>query len=427
MFFLISIALYVMHGLKTKHAIYGDGNGYYIIAHTLFFQRNFQFDFIYDYLSSFKGSSFEFSRIFWDSSRTVTGIRNTPWLIGTSIFWLFGLFISSLINGVFFLKLSNTHLLYEIGCGVTGIVLMLAGLLCLEKVLEHYITKEAAEKTIYILYFGTFLLYYSAFEPALSHQPVFFLVCLSLWIGIQKLPHIVVWGVLGMVTGLVLITRMADILLLIPGIIHVLLQNGFNIKRIAFNMKIISFFVFIFLLSILPQIYLQYVMYGDIRINPYLSGQKGPFYDLTLESVYNHLFSAGGGFFLWSPVFIIGLIGLSRLLWSKYRTLSIISLFTLLCYTILISAWNPIAPSGFGNRFFISAVPFFAIGIGHILHHNRKAYHYIVIVSILWNILLLNQFYSDKNRIVERRGLTVLNLISGQITVPIKTLFRTKF
>ena len=47
--FIISLAIFLIHFLKVKHGIYGDGNGYYALSHSLFFQKNLIFGPVYNY------------------------------------------------------------------------------------------------------------------------------------------------------------------------------------------------------------------------------------------------------------------------------------------------------------------------------------------------------------------------------------------
>ena len=206
--FIISCVIFLIHFLKVKHGIYGDGNGYYSLAHTLFFQRNLNFEPIYYSLSHFQGVSYEFSRVFWNTSKTVTGVLNNPWLIGTSLFWLPSFFVISTLNFIFNLKLGMFSPLYEIGSGVTGILLVLSGLFLLESYLRNYFDKRVSLYTILSIFFASQLFYYASFEPALSHQVSFFLVSLFLFLSIKKRTIHIITLAMGFTVGLLSITRM---------------------------------------------------------------------------------------------------------------------------------------------------------------------------------------------------------------------------
>lgn len=288
--FFISCTIFLVHFFKVKHGIYGDGNGYYSLAHTLFFQRNLNFAPIYYSLSHFQGVFYEFSRVFWNTSKTATGVYNNPWLIGTSLFWLPSFFVISTLNFVFNLKLGMFSSFYEVGCGVTGILLVLSGLFFLEFYLQNYFDKRVSSYTILSIFFSTQLFYYASFEPALSHQVSFFLACLLLFLSIIKRANRFAAPAMGLTVGLLSITRMADALLLFPWILHKFAEW---IRTKKYSCTI--WFALAFCVSIIPQLLLQWGMYGNIFVNPYLQGEKGTPHLFTLLSIVNHLFSLRGG------------------------------------------------------------------------------------------------------------------------------------
>ncbi|MEK7078809.1 MAG: hypothetical protein AAB929_01955 [Patescibacteria group bacterium] len=380
--FIISCAIFLIHFLKVKHGIYGDGNGYYSLAHTLFFQRNLNFAPIYNSLSHFQGASYEFSRVFWNISKTVTGVFNNPWLIGTSLFWIPSFFVISTLNFIFNLKLSIFSSLYEVGCGVTGILLVLSGLFLLESYLRHYFDKRVSSYTILSIFFSTQLFYYASFEPALSHQVSFFLVCFCLFLSKQKSTKHIVALAMGITVGLLSITRMGDALLLFPWIL-IKFFEWIRTNKYSY----ILLFILAFCISLIPQLLLQWGMYGSIFNNPYLRGEKGIPHLFTFLSIVNHLFSLKGGFLLWSPFIVFGIFGLIKI--RKFRFILII----LALFTLLISSWETQIPAGFGNRFFISTIPLIAPGIAYVIKKNARTALMFSTLCFIWNFFLLARFY----------------------------------
>ncbi|MBI4973788.1 hypothetical protein HZC27_04220 [Candidatus Roizmanbacteria bacterium] len=380
--FIISCSIFLIHFLKVKHGIYGDGNGYYSIAHTLFFQRGLNFAPIYYSLSHFQGASYEFSRVFWNTSKTVTGGLNNPWLIGTSLFWLPSFFFISILNFVFNLKLSMFSSFYEIGCGVTGILLVLTGLFFLESYLRHHFDKKISSYTVLSIFFSSQLFYYASFEPALSHQVSFFLVCLLLFLTAKKITDPLSAVVIGLTVGLLSITRMGDTLLVLPWLL-LKFREWVHAKKYT-NFILI---VFAFCISLVPQLLLQWGMYGSAFQNPYLQGEKGTPHLFTLSSIIAHLFSPKGGFLLWSPLFAAGIFGLMKMRKSQFF------LIILILFTLLISSWESQVPAGFGNRFFISAIPLMAPGVAYLFKNYEKRLLIFSTLCFLWNIFLLTRFY----------------------------------
>src|SRR5205823_7581270 len=101
-------------------------------------------------------------------------------------------------------------LIYELGPGITGIVLIISGLYLLEKYLLTFFDKKTVFWTILSIFFGSNVFYYTAFEPALSHQPAFFVINLLLFLTTKKKRNIFI---IGLLSGFLAITRIADIIL----------------------------------------------------------------------------------------------------------------------------------------------------------------------------------------------------------------------
>jgi len=384
----VSLLIYLFHFVTTKHGIYGDGNGYFALAHTLFFQHNLNFRPIYHYLSNFQGASYIFSRVFWDIRATQTGVLNCPWLIGTSLFWIPSFMILWVINIFFNLRLGIFHPLFEFGCGVSGIVLVLGGLFFIEKYIRTFVDKTTSFLVVFSLFFSTQLFYYGAFEPALSHQVAFFLVSLYLYLSKKRETlYLTAFAALGL--GLLSITRMSDGILLLPFILN---QFFIWFKKRTF----MHYFVFIacVFIGFVPQLLLQKSMYGSFFANPYLQGEKGSFFLPTLSSFWNQLFSLQGGFFLWSPLFIVALIGMYVMVGKKkYKQIGTFSLTGIFIFTLVLLSWFSRVPAGFGNRFFISSIPLFAIGLAYFFSRHRRVSIWFAAFCVLWNIMLLILFY----------------------------------
>lgn len=414
LFFVLAVIAYLIRFYYLGFGIYGDGNGYYVISQALSFQKNLNFDPIIKNLSG---------RIFWDTNRTVTGVRNIPWLIGTSLFWLPSLGVISLANTVFKLGLNNFSVFYELGPGITGIILGLAGLYFLEKYLKNFFKEKAILLTVIGLLFGTNLTYYIFFEPALSHQVSFFIVSYLLYKShCFKINESNIFFI-GFLSGLLLITRLPEIIFLIP-IYYQIIKN--NRKKLSWSL--LSLFVLGFLIGQGPQMIFQKIMYGSFLANPYFIGQKGSFTHFQLIGIFNHLFSASRGFFAWAPILLLGLIGAVGVIRAiravrekNHKEFFIVFVAVFLFYTFLITFWDPYVSAGFGDRFFIVSIPYLGLGLAYFIEkYWSKKMIILVAFLCLGNFLLLNQFFFD-NRLLGN-NLTFLSLIKGQVETPLKVI-----
>lgn len=374
--FTISLLLYFLHAVITLQGLYGDGNGYYSYTNSLFFQRNLDFSPIYAHLENFVGPKYIFSRMFWNP-------ESNPYLIGTSLVWLPSMSFISGISNLFALDLNRFDLVYELGPGITGILLMIFGLVFLEKYLQNFFGKLTVNMTILILFFASNVFYYTALEPALSHQPSFFIICFLLfWTYKFRVSTLNVF-VLGLLSGFLASIRIADIVLLIP----IFYQAGLKIKNM-----LIAFFGA--LIAFTPQFINQLNMYQNIATHPYLTGESGT-WKLSGIQFLEYLFSPKRGLFLWTPLFGVGL-------WGLIKSKSLVFIFSIVILWIITSSWSAYLSAGFGQRLSFSTIPFFAYGIAYIL--EKKDLKKIVFIGTLfatWNFLLLKNIYLHKDIFIQ--------------------------
>lgn len=301
---ILSLGIYWFHFLMVGYGIWGDGNGYYAYAHALYFQRNLDFGPIYEHLSNFQGKKYVFSRIFWNPAPTATNLLPNPWNIGTAVFWFPGMGLIDGLVKLLGLPVGQFSPIYELGPGLTGIILGIGGLYFLGKFLSESFKKQTVTFVIIGLFFTTNLLYYLSFEPALSHSVIFFLVSYFLfrWRRTTKNRQTLPWLEMGFLLGLITITRLAESVmgfLLIFDLFHLFRKEGLRVIKPAS-------LVFIgFLVSISPQLLAQLLVYGSLFHNPYLSGETG-YFSFDLNSLFTSLFSITRGLFTWSPTLSAG-------------------------------------------------------------------------------------------------------------------------
>jgi len=421
-FFFLSAGIYLLHFLFTGYGIWGDGNGYYAYTHTLYFQRNLDFGPIYEYLSSFQGKKYIFSRVFWDIRPTVTGLLPNPWTIGTAILWLPGIYVIDVLVKLFKISVNQFSCIYELGPGLTGIVLGIGGLYFLEKFLTESFKKRTAVLAVLILFFTTNLFYYLSFEPALSHSVIFFLISFFLfrWQATSKNRQALQWLELGFLLGLITITRLAE------SVISLLLISdllcGFRKENLRLIKK--SGLVFVgFLGGIFPQLLAQLLIYGSFIYQPYLSGENG-YFIFNISFPFQLLFSVRRGLFTWTPTIFLAIIGLLiKLKRTEIKSRSYLFLLVFIFHWLIISFWSGALSAGYGNRLFIGTFPLLAYGLANFLEvMNLKSIKTFILVGVLWNVLLLSQFFFDKERLVDGVDLTPENFFKGQVETPIRIL-----
>lgn len=417
--FAASFIIFIIHFYYSGHGVYGDGNAYYSYSHALYFEKSLNFDTIYKHLANFEGKKYIFSRIFWDTGLGAHGIKLNPYSIGTGILWLPFLLFINLIDIFFGFGLDKFSVIYELGPGIAGICFGVFGLYFLEKYLLNFFRKKTVNLTILTIFLASNLLYYFAFEPALSHQPTFFLISFLLFFTYKIRENPWNFFLAGLLSGLVLITRFADLVLLIPAF--------WQITRSRPKKRLFIFLFFGFVLAITPQLIVQYLMYGNALHSsyfPYLTGEKS-LLTINLGSFFESVFSVHRGLFSWSPILFVGLIGLIKSLKSKkLNDYAKKFLFSLFIIWAVVSNWPPGSQSpGFGQRMLLSTTIYLSFGLAYIFEKLSLRKKLIILTLFsLWNFLLLGQFFFDSDRLVKDEGLTLSNFLTGQVTTPVKIL-----
>lgn len=420
----LSFLLFLIHFHFVGFGVYGDGVGYYSYTHALFFHGNLDFHSEFKYYSNFTNHGQQLNRIFWDLSPTATGYLPNHWSIGPGILWLPFMALGDSIAK--YLDLFGIHYAldgfsapYEVAVGFGNIVYGILGIYFLYKFLRHYFKAKICLLSAISIFLGTNLLYYIAIEPNLSHAVSFFAVSLFLylWKNTCKDNSLQNFALLGIVGGITSMIRLYDIVLItVPlaslTIMYLKVRTRSKKKDLSANALVLMLFWFI---AYFPQLMAQKIIYGYFWYQPYLyEGNAGgfPFFHNFLFAT---LFSIKRGLFFWSPILLLALVG-----WAvgirRYWQIFLIFLLLFVTQWQVIGRWNAALSAGFGARMYISSLPLFAVGLAIFFDKlkNMKVAMIIVSFFVIWNALLLNQFFMDK-RLLEGE-LSLPQIMAGQIS-----------
>jgi len=411
LFIITSISLFTLHTWFSGHAMYGDGNAYFSHAHALAFQGNLDFTAIYHHLSNFPGKHYTFDRIFWETNPTATGRLPNKWLIGPALFWTPVFLLARLVSFLISLPIPPYSLFWEYLAGYVSLSFALLGLYFLARSLTRVFSLPSGRLALVTLLFGSHLFYYLTLEPTLAHSLHFFLQSTLLYcLFSTSKKEKFLWFALGLLIGLLAITRptgILSLLLLLP-----LAKKSLPKKSSLF------LFVFAFFAAILPQALAQQYLYGSLLSQPYLSGAHGnPVPDLS--KLFSTLFSARRGLFIWAPSWALALIGLFDPKLKRFRNYFLPFIFALY---LIVGTWHAGLSASFGNRFYLDAAPLMAFGLAAFYQRHPRYTLPFTLFFILWNFALLSQFYLDKPRLVDMQNATYSSLFSGQIIFSIRLL-----
>lgn len=389
--FVICFTIFIVHLILIRHGIYGDGNGFYAYTQALFFDKGLNFGPIYNSLGHFQGVKDEFSRFFWDS-------KINPYPIGTGIVWIPSVALISLFSS------DRFSMIFEVGPGLTGIILVLGGMYFLEKYLQNFFSKRIAAFSVMFFFLTSNLFYYSSFEPALSHQPSFFIISFLLYKSYKFDRKFINYFLIGALSGLLFTIRVADILFLIP-IYWQIFKSSPTIKNWAITFISAAIFT-------LPIFWSYFVMSGNPFHLPYLD--RGiTTYSFKVSSILNFFFTAKRGLFTWTPVYLLSFIGL-------FKSRKYMFLLSVMLLILFVSFWASISVE-FGQRWIIGGAAYFIFGLASFIEKlNTKKVAILFALLFTWNLLTIFQFYFNEENVIKNDNLTFSMFFKGQFESPIK-------
>lgn len=263
-----------------------------------------------------------------------TGLPGNKYSIGTALLWT-PAFITT--HGI--VKGTGYALPYQLAVGITNVLLTLFAFALLLRILPG--SFESKILTIFAISVATNLFFYGSVDAANSHALSFFAAVLYLCFALTKSPK---WIAIGISLGLLASIRLQDviyILILVP-----------HWKKIRYSKLVTGFLV-----AFAPQLVAWSALYGNPWTNPYLAGGESfnPFKLHTLEV----LFSLENGLFLWTPVALLGFIGL-----VAKRTLYWNFLLVFLVQLCIVASWSTWwQGASYSGRMFVSTLPLLAFGL----------------------------------------------------------------
>ena len=329
------IIVFSAHAYTVKQTVYGDGAYYFSWLHSIFIDHDINF-------------SNEYIRFNLTQPFTESGMPINKYAIGPSLLWApFYLWTHSIVRG------DGYTFPYQFVIGLVTVLYVLTGLLLLYRLLCTSVKPTIAALTIFLIAVATNLLFYGSVDTVNSHGLSFFAAVLFLTFLFQRQS----FGI-GIALALLALMRPQDMvfaLLLLP-----------YLKRNTI-IPILSGFVLLFS----HQLLVWFAFTGNPFISPYFIG--GEHYTFLSPHIIQVLFSLENGLLLYTPLFIIAVIGYGKVwkTYEKYRYLSIAVFLVTLYLTASWSSWDQGA--SYSGRMFVALLPLIAFPLGNLLSHMTNS------------------------------------------------------
>ncbi len=291
------------------------------------------------------------------------------------------------------------------------------GLVLLYKLILKFSSKLTAFISVFIIYFGTNLFYYTVCESGMSHAYSFFvltwfLYSLDRFIQTPNFKNTLICGIPIALGVLIRPTNSIYLLLF-------LLYNVYSIKalkeRFLFIFKNYKYFLLIAIIAFIvlfPQFYYWSHVAGKIVFYSYVNpqGEAETFKYISNPKLLHVLFGVESGWLIYSPVFLFFVAGMFLIIKKKVLNyLAILMIFAIILY-INASWWAYTYACSFGYRSFIEYYPLFIIPMAYffskIFDVPKKYFQKTVIVFFLvifsfTNIRMSLLYYKEKCWIVD--------------------------
>jgi len=372
-----------------------DPVSYFAIAHSVLFDHDFN-------------QSNEFERMpptgrMWTANQPATGLPGSPWGLGYSFMEMpllaLGTGIDALAGNpadgyshwaVFFYCIGS---LLMTGGGMAALFLLLRAVGEYWKIMPEDHQSAYALLVTFVIFFGTNVGYYAFSEMAHSATFLFASLFLLTWWRVRDSESQRDWLVLGFVGGYLSICRWQDVLYLGGPLLYDLF-GGNVLKRSQWWRARLLYGAAIGVCWI-PQIMEWKVIYGKYLTIP----QGGGIFSFPPPHMLQVLLSSQGGWFIWTPVTILGVTGLCLGAFKATRIyLPWIIVLTLQIVVVgSVSFWHGI--EAFGSRYMLSNTPLIGFGVitffGVSTVWVRRSLALVCAVCCVFTVLFAVQFRLD--------------------------------
>ena len=286
---------------------------------------------------------------------------------------------------------------YQVAIICSSLFYTCLGLFLMRKVLLHFFTDRITALTLLIIALGTNYYHLNGYNTGMSHNYLFGLYALLLWLTIlwHKKPGIWLALGLGTVMGLAVLSRPSEIVIvfipLLWGVynrttleekVRLLLKHWQSVAAIGVVMFVVGF----------PQLLYWKYLSGQWLFNSYQNPGEG--LDLLSPHFGNLLFSFRKGWLIYTPIMGLALLGFISLYQRKRDIFFPVLAF--FCFNLyLVSSWsNWWYADSFSQRSMMQSYAFMALPLGALLlsasHSSRIRLNLLGVATIL--LVALNQF-----------------------------------
>jgi len=283
---------------------------------------------------------------------------------------------------------------YQHAAGLAGVFWAIAGLFVLRRLLLRYFSETVTAATLLALLVGTNLYHYATYDSSYSHAYSFFLFASFLYVTdrwwdsrleplpvvVRHAPHGSLSMLLGLLAGLIVLTRHTNalLLLIVPlyGVTDAASLRA-AINTLASRRRELAMIAGVCGLVLLPQLLIYHDATGHLLVSSY--GTLGFHFDSP--QIWGVLFSVQKGVFFWSPLLLAAVAGFA-LEHPATRRLVLAAATVMAADIYLIASWwDWQFGASYGHRGFVDTLPLLAVGLAAFFEWTARGRRRVMIVG----------------------------------------------
>jgi hypothetical protein len=250
--------------------------------------------------------------------------------------------------------------------------------------------KDNAFFAVVVTWSASALFYYQNIQLSMTHNLSFFAITGCYWVTLlikEKTKSLFLWITLAVLSATLILSRLQGVVyLLYPAVV---ILSLFYKDRKLYPYLIV--FILVGIIALLPQVYVWKILYGQYL--PYTYQGEG--FNWLAPKISGVLFSPLHGWFYWTPIIFISLLGFISWIWKLKNREAVTWSIALLATVYINASWHDWTfGASYGSRAFEGATLFAIIGLGEIFELTgirkrlRNTFIIIGLLFSLWNINL---------------------------------------
>lgn len=386
-YFIVLLSIYFIKWGNSEHPFTMDVDQYYSYLVAQFIHHDF---------------SFHFPHHYW-LVETPTQQYIPKVTMGLAFLYLPFFTIGNITAHVFNYEASGYSAPYYWSIHIGSILYVLIGLWYCRKSLLLFFNEWIVALSLLFVIIGTNLFFYTYKESEMSHGHLFFLFSIFIyhvlkWRQTGKTKHIYYFS---FIAGLVTLIRPTEILILLfPLLIYVsnfseLKSRLLEIKNLKWKL---AFSLFIFFIPIIPQLLFWKIHTGQFLFFSY-GNQEGFFF--TDPKFYSVLFGWRKGWFIYTPIMILSIIGLILMYFKRKDLFFSIFIYFILNLYLICCWWDWGYGGAFGMRALVQCYAFLIIPFAFFLNWSLSKIKKNVLKSILGTMTIAYCLFCSYNNVFQ--------------------------